>query len=107
MNNQPYLAFEDGKYFEFNTTGSVEDLSGFSGGLRIWVTNADCYLKLGSADLGLADCLVPTSSGDACSCFVPSGAWIDLKKGNNTKIAIKAVGEVDSKVWIIPFEVRS
>jgi hypothetical protein len=105
--NQPYLAFEDGTYFEFDATGSVEDLPGSSGALRIWVSTADCYLKLGASTLELADCKVPVSSGDACSVFVPSGAWVDLKKGSNTKIAVKAVGAVDAKVWIIPCEVRS
>lgn len=99
-----YCYFEDGTYLEVDATGNVYDIPGNTESIRIIVTDADAYFKLGSDSLVIGDCKKPANSGDACSAVCHNSMWIDVKCFGKTKIAIKSTGI--SKVWLIPVEER-
>jgi hypothetical protein len=95
-----------GKYLVCDATGVVATLPSDCTCHRIHVGAYPAYVVTGRDSLALTDCLVPSSSGDPCSIYVPKDATLLLDPCRDTHVAIKGVGG-SATVWIMPSESSS
>lgn len=93
----------DGSYYLVNATGQLLDLPTASDTVRLVVSDASVYFKIGGSSLALADCVIPTLNADPCSSYLPNSFIYDVKITNNSKIAIKSASGT-AKVWLFPVE---
>lgn len=101
----PPILMPGSKYVEINATGELVALpSQPSACLMLKVKDAEVYFTC-QPSITLASCLVPVSSGDACSVCLADGAMFVFRRpASATHIAIKAVGAGTAKVVISPCE---